>query len=50
MSILSILSNDLFNSYKFERLDMLKIINKNKNKNKIGMRAKVEILLNIKNR
>ena len=46
----SILSNDLFNPYKLERLDIFKIISKNKNKNKTGKSVKVEMLLNIKNK
>ena len=48
--MLSILSNDLLNSFKFERLDMFKIINKNKNKNTTGIRANMEMLLNIKSK
>ena len=50
LSRLSILSNDLFNAIKLERLDIFKIINKNKNKNATGMSVNMERLLNIKNK
>jgi hypothetical protein len=46
----SILSNDLFNPYKLERLDIFKTISKNKNKNTTGVRVNMERLLNIKNK
>jgi hypothetical protein len=48
--MLSILSNDLFNPCKLERLDIFKIISKNKNKNTMGIRVNTERLLNIKNK
>tara|TARA_Y100001960_G_C14233928_1_gene615104 strand:- start:311 stop:478 length:168 start_codon:yes stop_codon:yes gene_type:complete len=50
LSTLSILSNDLFKPSKLERLDIFKIISKNKNKNAVGIRVYTERLLNIKNK
>ena len=46
--MLPILSKDLLSSSKLERVDIFKITKTNTNKNRIGTKVRIEILLKIK--
>tara|TARA_B100001179_G_scaffold146329_1_gene106070 strand:+ start:377 stop:523 length:147 start_codon:yes stop_codon:yes gene_type:complete len=48
--MLPILFRDLSSPSKFERIDIFKIVKRNTNKNRSGIRVSAEILLKIKNK